>query len=505
MNFIKRALKSTKVKWGRSLLLFAVFTAILVFVLAGLTIRSAAEQTASEAQKEVGATVTLSANREASFQKPAETATSETDSDGTAQERIDPGSFSLTPVSLEDAQKIADLTDVKSYSFESSASALASDGITAISSSDSTDSSAESTDANQPMGGDMPGGGQMTQADFQVTGVLTSAQNSTFSSGTATITDGEGIDESDKDTNQVLIEQTLATANDLAVGDTFTITSSEDEETTYELTVKGIYESSASSNSMGMQFSMMNPSNTLYTSYTLANELNGTAEDNTIDSAVYTLADPENMDDFLAKAKKLIDTDTFSLQSNDAAYQSMLEPLNNVASFSKNVVLLVAVAGIIILTLIIMITIRERRHELGVLLSLGESRIKIILQLFTEVALCMILALGVAAVSGNVVANVVGQQLLEQQTNSDQNTQTNDAKSQRPDGENPGGRGGQMGAPGSNSNPFAVSDEVSELSINVTPTQIGFLALVALGISLLSVCLASIGILRLNPRKILLN
>lgn len=505
MNFIKRALKSTKVKWGRSLLLFAVFTAILVFVLAGLTIRSAAEQAASEAQKEVGATVTLSAHREASFQKPAETATSETDSDGTAQERIDPGSFSLTPVSLEDAQKIADLTDVKSYSFESSASALASDGITAISSSDSTDSSAESTDANQPMGGDMPGGGQMTQADFQVTGVLTSAQNSTFSSGTATITDGEGIDESDKDTNQVLIEQTLATANDLAVGDTFTITSSEDEETTYELTVKGIYESSASSNSMGMQFSMMNPSNTLYTSYTLANELNGTAEDNTIDSAVYTLADPENMDDFLAKAKKLIDTDTFSLQSNDAAYQSMLEPLNNVASFSKNVVLLVAVAGIIILTLIIMITIRERRHELGVLLSLGESRIKIILQLFTEVALCMILALGVAAVSGNVVANVVGQQLLEQQTNSDQNTQTNDAKSQRPDGENPGGRGGQMGAPGSNSNPFAVSDEVSELSINVTPTQIGFLALVALGISLLSVCLASIGILRLNPRKILLN
>ena len=69
MNFIKRALKSTKVKWGRSLLLFAVFAAILVFVLAGLTIRSAAEQAAKQAQKDVGATVTLSANREASFKK----------------------------------------------------------------------------------------------------------------------------------------------------------------------------------------------------------------------------------------------------------------------------------------------------------------------------------------------------------------------------------------------------------------------------------------------------
>jgi putative ABC transport system permease protein len=42
--------------------------------------------------------------------------------------------------------------------------------------------------------------------------------------------------------------------------------------------------------------------------------------------------------------------------------------------------LLVAAAGVIILTLIIMITIRERRHELGVLLSLGESRLKIVSQ-----------------------------------------------------------------------------------------------------------------------------
>ena len=33
------------------LLLFAVFTAILIFVLAGLTIRSAAEQAAKQAQK----------------------------------------------------------------------------------------------------------------------------------------------------------------------------------------------------------------------------------------------------------------------------------------------------------------------------------------------------------------------------------------------------------------------------------------------------------------------
>ena len=103
MNFMKRALKSTKVKWGRSLLLFAVFTAILIFVLAGLTIRSAAEQAAKQAQKDVGATVTLSANRQSAFQKQEENSTS----DSSSSERPDPGSFSLTPVSLSDAEKIA--------------------------------------------------------------------------------------------------------------------------------------------------------------------------------------------------------------------------------------------------------------------------------------------------------------------------------------------------------------------------------------------------------------
>lgn len=501
MNFMKRALKSTKVKWGRSLLLFAVFTAILIFVLAGLTIRSAAEQAAKQAQKDVGATVTLSANRQSAFKQQE----GNSSSDSSSNERPVPGSFSLTPVSLSDAEKIAKLSNVKSYSFESSASALANSEITAISSSESSSSaddsrSTDSNNTNTP--GGMGGGPQMIQADFQIRGVSATNQNNDFTDGTAKITDGEGITASDKGTNNVVLDSTLAEANDLSVGDTFKITSSKDEDTVYELTIKGIYESTATTSSMGMNFSFMNPSNTLYTSYTFANELNGTADEDTVDSAVYTLTDPNEMDDFISEAKKLIDTDTFSLQSNDTLYQSMLEPLNNVASFSKNVVLLVAVAGVIILTLIIMITIRERRHELGVLLSLGESRTKIIMQLFIEVALCMVLALGVASISGNVVANAVGQQLLDQQT---ENTSQN--QKQAPSGQMPNGNAqsldGQRNR--SNNNPFEVSQQVSELEISVQPAQLGLLAGVAFGISLVSVFLASIGILRLNPRKILLN
>ncbi|MGC2952022.1 ABC transporter permease, partial [Enterococcus faecium] len=76
--------------------------------------------------------------------------------------------------------------------------------------------------------------------------------------------------------NNVVIDSTLAETNDLAVGETFTITSTEDEDTTYEMTIKGIYESCETSGSMGMKFNFMNPSHTLYTSYTFANVLNRT-------------------------------------------------------------------------------------------------------------------------------------------------------------------------------------------------------------------------------------
>lgn len=69
MNFLKRGLQSLWAKKGRSLLLIAVFSAILIFVLAGLTIRSAALVATENAQKSVGATVTLQANREQAFQQ----------------------------------------------------------------------------------------------------------------------------------------------------------------------------------------------------------------------------------------------------------------------------------------------------------------------------------------------------------------------------------------------------------------------------------------------------
>lgn len=505
MDFMRRALLSMKAKKGRTLLLSAVFSAILIFVLAGLTIRSAALSATENAKKSVGATVTLTTNRQNGMERSE-------GEDGS--ERPDPSSFTVTPVNLEDAEKIAALDNVKSYSFVSSSSAGATDDITPISSSDDSEDTATSSSSTETEGegmmgggpGGMMGGGEtgggaaaMMQSDFQVSGVMELSMYSGFSEGTSSIVDGEAITAEDEGTNNVVIEQTLAEANELSVGDTFTITSPDDEETTYEVTIKGIYETSESSSSMGMMFNFLNPANTLYSSYTFANTLKGDDSEGTIDSASYTLSDPENMDQFVEEAEALIDTDTFSLQTNDQMYQQMLQPLNNVASFATNIVVLVAVAGVIILTLIVMMTIRERRYEIGVLLSMGEARVKVIMQFFTEILVCMLFALVVASFSGNIVGNVIGEQLLEQQTESTQ-TATNDNGMEQ--GEPGGNRGGgNFGSFGASSQEAA--QEIQEMDITVTVDQIVMLAGVGILISFGSILLSSVGIIRLQPRKIL--
>lgn len=498
MNYIKRAIQSLWAKKGRSIIMITVFSAILIFVLAGLTIRSGAELATTNAKKSVGATVTLSMNREAMFKQQ-----SNSDSDDESS-RPDPGSFEQTPVNLSDAKKIAELANVKSYSFEASTSADKGTGITPISS----DSEEESSDEQAVGFGGQKAPGGMSQGDFQIKGVSESNSYSDFSSGTASLVEGKAITWDDEGTNNVLIEQSLAEANDLSVGDKFKIKDTDDKDV--EVTIKGIYKTSDSGNSMSARFNFMNPANTIFSSYTLVNTLTG-SEGKTIDSAVYNLDDPKDMDSFVEAANKLIDTDTFSLETNDQMYQQMLQPLNNVSSFAKNIVILVAVAGVIILTLIIMLSIRERKYEIGVLLSLGESRVKVISQFFVEIFVCMIFALGIAAASGNVVGNAVGNQLLSQQTTSqnadgqEANTAGNGGPNQGNQGQAPGGgnggpSGGQMG-----SNPFTQSKEIQELNISMQPTEILSLAGIGLGISLFSIVLSSAGILRLNPKKILIS
>ena len=471
MNFIKRAWLATKAKKSRTALLTLVTSSILIFVLAGLTIKSAVDKAVDNAKKEAGATVNLQVSRDYMMKKAQQSSSSQSNNN-------QPSKFEMTPISLSTAQTVAKMVGVKSYLYTSTTTASAG-SITPISTSSSSSNSSDSNSKTNNSEGPSGQNSKMDSGDFTITGVNTSANVSDFSSGSNKITKGKGITSQTAD-NDVVIESDLAKANNLAVGDRFTVkvtTDSSNTAKTYTLKVIGIYKSSSSVTSSQLQNNASNPSNNLYVNLKTANTMKG--QTNTVDAATYT----------------------------DQVYQQMLTPLNNVASFSKNIVLLVALAGAVILTLIIILSIRERRYEIGVLMSLGENRLKIIGQFFAELFMVTLVSLVIAIVAGNFVGNAVGNQLLSQQTTSSQQSRqmdagpeqngskTNSQKSNQPPSR--GGLGAMMGTSQAN------VAQINKLNVKQTPESIAKLGAIALLITFLSIILASIGIIRMKPKDIL--
>jgi putative ABC transport system permease protein len=321
MNFIKRAWLATKAKKGRTGLLILVTSAILIFVLAGLTIKNAADSAVKNAKKQAGATVTLSVNREAMMKafKPDSNNSSDSSSDTSA----------TTSVDLATAKSIAEKSDVASYLFTTTTTATAGDDITAISTSSTSSSSDESSNSNsQPAGP-----GMMVSGDFTITGVNSTDKVSDFTSGTNKISKGTGITEDTAD-NSALISADLAKENNLSIGDSFTVkTTVNDTETSYTLKIVGIYDNSSTATTAQMMSNASNPQNNIYTNLTTANTMKG--ESDKLDSAIYTLSNPEKMDDFVKEVKSEIDTDSYSVTSSDEIYEQMLSPLNNISSIAK--------------------------------------------------------------------------------------------------------------------------------------------------------------------------
>ncbi|KGL43106.1 macrolide ABC transporter permease [Listeria newyorkensis] len=488
MNFIKRGLLSMKARKGRTILQLFIFTIVCVLILSGFTIQSAANKASELARQELGGDVTLSVDREK--QVEAQQKESSSSSGGTTERRM----FESTPVAVAAAKKLAELDHVAGYNLYSNTQAMAS-GFEPIASSNDTSQTDDSSTQQGP-GGNDSNRPQMVQADLSVSGVLDSATATKFKAGTDKLVSGKAITASDVGKNVVMIEKTLAEENDLKVGDKIKIKSS-DEATTVELTIQGIYETTDSGTDAAANFSFLNPYNTIYVPYTVANTIKGSDAKDTVDSAIYFMDDAANISAFEKAAKKVtaVDWDTFKLDANDATYQQMIGPINNVAAFSKNVVYIVSIAGALILGLLVMMQIRERKYEMGVLLAIGEKRSKLVGQFLVEILIVAVLSFGIAAVSSHYVAQVVGNQLLTQQ-NATASESTSSTTNQR-------GPGGNGGGPGFGSSLTANTAEIKSLDIQVSLEDMLKMGGIGVGIAFISVLLPSILVLRMNPKTIL--
>lgn len=277
----------------------------------------------------------------------------------------------------------------------------------------------------------------------------------------------------------------------MKVGDKVKVQSGDKKET-LEIEIIGIYETNEQA--MGQQAPpIMDPANKLYMPHSTMKKLE---VDQGISSVqvVYFLNDPQYIDAFKKEAKKSnIDFNYYKLDAHDSLYKQMIGPIENISSTSQMIIYIVSIAGAIILGLIIMLSIKGRRKEMGILLSIGEKKWKLMAQFVVEVVCVAILAFGLSVTTGDKVSQYIGDHLLSSEiATASEETDTSQNGTVMMAG--PGGTlQNQKG------------DPIDKIDVSVTGEDVGKMGGIGLAIAIIATLLPALSILRLNPKQILLK
>ncbi len=448
MNFIKRSFLSLQSRKGKSLILLAIFLVVTNLVFAGFTIQSASSKATDLARQQLGADINLRID----INKYLE----EQNNNQNANE-----ARKVPSIEKKEADKLKNSKYLDHYNYLKSAIA-----------------ELKELHNVEPSGG-AQSFGPNNNLNFTLQGVrdffsLEAAQDKKLK-----LIEGEGITSKTIGKNVAMIEKKLAEKNNLKVGDKLQIGEVMDEElTTKELEIIGIYESKEEAPSFGGQsFALLEPANQIYVPYSVMNSL---------ENAIYSLKDPKDIDAFKEEAKKLGLPAYYELDAQDNVYKQVIGPIENIASFSKTIVIMVSIAGATILGLIIMLSIKERRKEIGILLSIGEKKWKLMGQLLVEVLCIAVLAFGLSLATGEKVSQKVGDNLLSSEIAK------NEDKPEDPIAKLSG-------------NPAADVDPVDNIDVSISTEDLGKVGGIGLGIAMLGTILPALSILRLNPKQILLK
>lgn len=529
MSFFKRACLAVKRRKARTAIMLVILTAISTLIFTGLAVQNATKEASILARQKLGSTITLTFDSEAAMKEQAE---SEED-ENNRKVMMD---IEYEAVTEEMAEIIAKNEHIYDYNYIVNLTAFAEEFDPITDSQGEQMKEAESnmkdkiSDFNSAMGdmgkGNTPTGfdkidmANIVMADLSIVGVSASDLDENFEAGSYSMIEGEKITPNSSD-NAVIIEETLAEANEIAVGDKITIKATSDG-SNIELEVVGIY--SAGEIEQGAMFSGMSSSlayNKIYMKYDKAVAIKEIAasesEDNDsspmvrgatnssdgIDSVVFYIDDPENIEEVIEYAESTdVDLETYKLSANDEEYQSMIKPIENVASFSKILVIIVIAAGAMIIALILMLWIKERTYETGVLLSLGESKLKVVLQYVSEVFVISIVGFVLSVVIGTSVSQKVGDVLLSQELEAIQDEQTSVNMDDRNISRQPiGSKSFGMDLEQDTES----TDVVKEIDVNVSVKVI--LQVFGLGLLLviISTVIPVIYVFRYNPKQILTN
>lgn len=229
-----------------------------------------------------------------------------------------------------------------------------------------------------------------------ISGVSSTDNASVYGGDTVTFTSGTAIDAT-KDENIAVIGKNIAEKNALIVGSTFTAYGT-------EIKVVGIYDTGNTFSNNGVIMPLA----------TLQRLSGQTGE---ITSATITVNSVDNIDSSLAAIKATLG-DKADVVSSQSSAQTAVEPLESVKAISTYSLVGALGAGAIIILLTMMMIVRERRREIGVMKAIGSSNAKTMLQFMSEAVMLTFMGLIVGLVIGVFASQPVTKVLVNNSTSS---------------------------------------------------------------------------------------
>ncbi len=230
-----------------------------------------------------------------------------------------------------------------------------------------------------------------------------------FNDGTYKITEGEMIGNFSE--FECVINSELAKLNEIKVGDKIQLKNS-NTKNTYDFKVVGIYKDESKQEDTQSMYSKS--VNTIITGYGVIDKL--VSEDSDLVTNVtpsYILKDEEAIEKFSEEIKSKGLNEYYNLTTNLEDIKDATKSIENVSSFAKTFLFITLIISIIVLLIINMINLRERKYEIGVFRTIGLSKFKLTLQFVLELMIVSVVALMIGATVGSVSSKSIGNYLLK--------------------------------------------------------------------------------------------
>ena len=454
MSLFKRALLFLTRKRGRTVILLLILTVIAALVLTCISIGRASDLAAENLRETMGGYFKVQANTQ--------------------------GSGLIGSVDQELVDKIADLGGIRAVNGMAVEYMLVNDAVLTP--------------------GRFTSMGDEKAALARVLGNTDTALHEYFVLRTFTLTDGRHV--TDGDGFQAVVSRTFAEMNGLTPGDTFSVRFMseyvqdvpEELRPSFAMTVAGIYDITSDQPARGADSAECDiPENFIFTSMTAMREIEAALGQDKerglyAGGAAFFVTDPKNMERIIAGVKSLpgYNWDGFEIIRNNTAYNRSAVPLERMSGLITVFLLVMIAVSLVILSLILIMWMRDRKYETGVYLSLGIKKGAILAQHLAEnliiAVLAFLLAWGISAFAAGRLGDALLGAVVE-------NTEVEETAEH---------------GPLMYRDPLAVRELDTEELVSIRTGVTEFLIVVGVGalIVVISTVVSSLPVLRMKPRDI---